>query len=152
MDSWRHIPVMAAALLLVACGSSGPADDPEVELRAWVERGELAAESKDRDELLDMISRDYADSRGNDRDEIGTMLARYFFVQNNIALLTSIDKIQVYGESAAMIDLTVGMAGTHNTGFGLKADAYRFEFELEKADDEWLLIGMRYGDIGSSIR
>ena len=143
--------IIAIAFVLTACGSSGSADDPEAELRAWVDRGEVAAEAKDRGQLLDMISGDYADSRGNDRDEIGTLLARYFFVQNNIALLTSIDEIQVYDDTAAKIDLTVGMAGTHNTGFGLKADAYRFEFELEKDGDDWLLIGMRYGELGGSL-
>lgn len=148
----RLVLVFTSALLLTACGSSGPSDDPEAELRAWIERGELAAESKDRDELLDMISGDYADSRGNDRGDIGTMLARYFLIQNNIALLTSVDEIQVFGDSAAKIDLTVGMAGTQNARFGLNADAYRFEFELEKADDDWLLIGMRYGDLGGNIR
>lgn len=148
----RFILTGIAGFALTACGSSGTADDPEAELRAWVVRGELAAESKDRSELLDMISDDYADSRGNDREEIGTMLARYFFVQNNIALLTSIDDIEVYDQTAAMIDLTVGMAGTQNTGIGLNADAYRFEFELEKADDDWLLIGMRYGELGGTLR
>jgi hypothetical protein len=148
----RFVLTGVACFSLTACGSSGTADDPTAELRAWVERGELAAESKDRGELLDMISTDYADSRGNDRDEIGTMLARYFFVQKNIALLTSIDDIQVYDGTAATIDLTVGMAGTQNTGIGLRADAYRFEFELEKADDTWMLIGMRYGELGGNLR
>lgn len=147
----RLVLIYMTALLLTACGSSDVPNDPESELRAWIERGELAAESKDRGALLDMISADYTDGRGNDRDEIGNLLRLYFFRQNNIALLTSIDDIQVFGDTAARVDLTVGMAGTQNAGIGLNADAYRFEFELEKADEEWLLIGMRYGALGNSI-
>ena len=147
----RLVLIYMTVLLLTACGSSESPNDPESELRAWIERGELAAESKDRGALLDMISADYADGRGNDRDEIGNLLRLYFFRQNNIALLTSIDDIQVFGDTAARVDLTVGMAGTQNAGIGLNADAYRFEFELEKADEEWLLIGMRYGALGNSI-
>ena len=68
----RYVLIGIASLALTACGSSDSASDPETELRAWVDRGEAAAESKDRGQLLDMISGDYADSRGNDRDEIGT--------------------------------------------------------------------------------
>ena len=51
------------------------------------------------------------------------------------------------GDTAAMVDVTVGMAGTNNDVLGLSADAYRFEFELEKPDDEWVLIGARWGDL-----
>jgi len=80
------------------------------------------------------------------------MLRIYFFRQNSIALLTSIDNITLMGETAAMVELTVGMAGTNSGVIGLNADAYRFEFELEKPDDEWLLIGARWGELGGEIR
>lgn len=138
--------------LVAACGGESAEYNPEDELREWVARGEAAAEEKDRSELLDMISVDYADSRGNDRDGIGDMLRIYFFRQNSIALLTGIDSISMLGDTAAMIDLTVGMAGTNSGGIGLNADAYRFEFELEKLDDDWLLIGARWGELGRDLR
>ena len=62
-------------------------------------------------------------------------------------MLTKIDNIEMMGDTAAMVDVTVGMAGTNNDVLGLSADAYRFEFELEKPDDEWVLIGARWGDL-----
>ena len=149
-DTMRKLFVFFCIALIAACGEPPPG--PEEALRAWVARGEAAAEDKDRGELLDMISASYADSRGNDRERIGDLLRLYFLRQQSIALLTSIDDIRVVGESAATIDLTVGMAGTRGGAIGLDADAYRFEFELEKPGDEWLLIGARWGELGGELR
>ncbi len=150
----RGLILFCTFALLAACGGSGDADpyNPEDELREWVSRGEAAAEDKDRGRLLEMISEDYADGRGNDHESIGDLLRVYFFRQQSIALLTSIDEITLMGDTAALVNVTVGMAGTGSGIIGLDADAYRFEFELEKPDDEWKLIGARYGKIGRDMR
>lgn len=152
VEMMRNLILGMTCLLAVACGSSDPEGSPEEALRQWVLRGELAAEEKDRGQLLDMISADYVDSRGNDFERIDNLLRAYFFRQNSIALLTSIDDIQVMGETAALVNITVGMAGTQDTRIGINADAYNFEFELEKVDDEWLLIGSRWGKLGGELR
>jgi len=144
------IPTLALLAALAACGDGAPAD-PEAEIRAWVERGEAAAEDRDRSALIDMISPDYADRRGNSQDDIGDLLRVYFFRQQSIALLVDIGDIAVTGDTAAMVDLTVGMAGTDGGALGLRADAYRFEFELEKPADEWLLIGARWASLGRDL-
>ena len=149
-DSVRYLIISLLLIQLTACG--GDPNDPEAEVRAWIAQGEAAAEEKDRSELLDMISETYTDARGNSHESIGDMLRVYFFRQQSIALLTSIDDITLMGDTAAMVNLTVGMAGTGSGRIGLDADAYRFEFELEKPDDEWLLIGARWGGIGRDLR
>ena len=147
----RTVIFAALAMLVAGCGDE-EAGSPEEELRAWVDRGEAAAEAKDRGALLDMISPDYADARGNDRSEIGDILRVYFFRQNSIGLLVDINDIVVSGDTAAMIDLTVGMAGTTtNSALGIRADAYKFEFELEKPEDEWHLIGARWAELGDDL-
>lgn len=138
--------------LVAACGGDSSEYNPEDEIREWVARGEAAAEEKERGDLLDMISEDYADGRGNNHEGIGNMLRVYFFRQNSIALLTSIDDIAMLDDTAAMVNVTVGMAGTNSGAIGLSADAYRFEFELQKPDDEWLLIGARWGELGGDLR
>ena len=150
----RILVISLLVSLAAACGGGGEADayDPTEELREWVARGEAAAEDKDRGELLDMISARYADGRGNDHEAIGDMLRIYFFRQQSIGLLTSIDDIQMMGDTAALVNLTVGMAGTGSGALGVNADAYRFEFELEKMDEEWMLIGARWGELGRDIR
>jgi hypothetical protein len=137
-------------LLIAACG--GPATPPEEELRQWVNSAQAAAEAKERRAMLDLISPDYADGRNYKRDDIGDMLRVYFLRQNNITLLTSIDEIRLYGDSAAEIDMTVGMAGTNDSVFGFSADAYSFQLELENNGDDWLLIAARWGEMGQELR
>ena len=144
--------VIFACLLLVFAACGGPSGTPEDALRSWVSKGEVAAEEKDRSVLLNMISEGYGDARGNDRKQIGDLLRIYFFRQNSIALLTSIDSIEVSGETAAPVALTIGMAGTKDSALGISADAYRFEFELAKPDEDWLLIGARWAELGKDLR
>lgn len=140
----------AIAILLSACGE--PASKPEEELRAWVTAGVEAAEAKERRRLVGLVSPAYVDARGNDRDEIDELLRIYFFRQNRIVLLPDIEEITVYGDTAAMITMTVGMAGTNDGVLGFSADAYRFALELEKDGDEWRLISARWGELGEELQ
>ncbi len=149
-------PIARAALLLIhaifvvaACG--GPEPGPDEQLLRWVDAGQNAAETKQRADMLDLISPAYTDSNGYDREEIGNILRLYFLRQNSISLLTSVDDIRVYGGSAAEIDLTVGMAGTKDGVFGFSADAYRFRLELELDGDDWLLISARWAELGKEL-
>ena len=137
-------------LTLTACG--GPSSAPEEQLRAWVAAGADAAQDKNRRELVSMISESYADARGNERGDIENLLRVYFLRQHKIALLTSIEQITVYADTAAKVEMTVGMAGTNDSVMGLSADAYRFELELEKDADEWQLISARWGELGEEMR
>ncbi len=134
---------------LTACG--GPATEPEEELRTWVAAGMEAAKNKERRELVGMISPSYADARGNDRGDIENMLRVYFLRQHKIALLSTIEEITVYDETAAKIVIKVGMAGTNDGVFGFSADAYRFALELEKNSDDWYLIAARWGELGDEL-
>lgn len=138
-----------ALLGLTAC--SGKKSAPEEALRAWVDTAELAAEEKDRGALIELISPDYADARGNDRQAVDRVLRWWFLRQRGIALLTKIDNIEVYNDTAAKVALTVGMAATGGNAFGLNADAYRFELDMVLDDDEWLLIAARWGEIGKEL-
>ena len=134
---------------LASCGN--PPTPPEEAVRAWVADGQQAAEEKDRRALVKMISPAYADARGNSRDEIENLFRLYFFRQNNIALLTRIESLRIIGDSAAEIELSVGIAGTNDGVLGFSADAYRFEMELVRDGDDWLLISGRWGEVGGDI-
>ena len=139
-------------MLLAVLGAWGGADEgPEAAIRAWVERGEAAAEGKDRGALVDMISPAYADARGNGRDDLGDMMRFWFLRQGSVAILTRIDELEVFGDSAAELRLQVAMAGTEGGALGFDADALRFEMELVREGDEWLLIGARWGGLGEEI-
>jgi len=151
----RHAIVRLKALSLVCLalqsGCGGPEVGPEEQLRQWVSTGQQAAESRDRSDLLDLISPAYVDARGFDRDDIGDRLRVYFLRQRSIKLLTSIEEIQIFGDSAAEIELTVAMAGKNDSIFGFSADAYRFQLELERDGDDWLLISARWGELGGEL-
>jgi len=144
---------MATALVcagIAACG--GSASDAEGQVRAWIDRGHEAAESKDRSELVDMIAPTYADARGNSRDDIENLFRFYFLRTNKVALLVSVDGIEVIDETAAAVALTVGMGATTDGALGFDADAYQFELELENSGDEWLLVSGRWNDFGGELR
>ena len=142
--------LLALAMGLVACG--GPATPAEQQLRDWVDRGVAAAEAKERRKLVQMISPAYADARGNERDAVEDMLRFYFMRMNSVELITSIDEINVIGDSAAEVQLTVGMAGTHDGLLGFSADAYQFALELEQSGNDWRLISARWGEVGKELR
>jgi hypothetical protein len=139
-------PILA---LLGACG--GPAGDPEASVRAWVERGEAAAESKDRRALVGMISPAYVDARGNGRDEIDGLLRFYFLRQQTVSLLVRIVRIEIVGDSAAELELQVGMAGGNDNLLGFSARAYRFDLELERESGDWYLIAARWAELGDEV-
>ena len=148
--NFRITAVIAVCIAsLSACG--GPETGPEEQLRLWVTRGEEAAEAKQRRKLIEMISPAYADSRGGDRADVENRLRAYFFRQNSITLLTKIEEIRLYGDSAAEIELTVGMAGQNDGVLGFSADAYRFQLELERDSDDWLLISARWAELGEEL-
>jgi len=146
----RMLLVAFAAGGLVGCGD--PPTAPEEAIRSWVQQGQQAAEQKDRRTLVGMISPTYTDARGHSRADIENLFRAYFLRQHTIALLTRINDIRVYDGSAAELDLDVGMAGTNDGVLGFSADAYRFEMELEKDGDDWLLISARWGEIGEQLR
>ena len=133
-------------------GCSEQRSGPEQELRAWVDEGIEAAEGKERRRLVGMVSPAYTDGRGNERSDIEDLLRVYMFRQNRIVLLPDIEEITVYDDTAAMIVMTVAMAGTNDGVLGFSADAYRFALELEKHAGEWRLISARWGELGDEIR
>lgn len=139
-----------ALLLIAACG--GPESAPEEEVRAWLANAQELAEGKERRALLDMIAPGYTDARGHKRDDVDTKLRVYFLRQHSIELVTKIDEIRIIGGTAAEVEMTVGMAGTNDGVLGFSADAYAFELELERDDDEWLLISARWGELGQELR
>lgn len=139
--------LLASALL--GCGDSPT--PPEEAVRAWVALGYQLAEDKDRGALMDMISPSYADARGNEKSDIENMFRVYFLRANGISLLPKIDDVRIFGDTAAEVDLTVGMAATNDGVLGFSADAYQFELELVQDGDDWLLISGQWGELGDEI-
>lgn len=145
----RLITACMLCVLLTACG--GPSGGPEEALRQWIAESEAAAEDLDRRGLLSMVSENYADARGNDRQALGKILRLYFLRQKSVALVVKIDELTIVDETAAEILVTAAGVGTTTRALGVNADAYQFSLELEKDDDEWFLIGARWGELGQEL-
>ena len=150
LKPFRLLATGLLCLWLAGCG--GPSEGPEAALRAWVSQGHELAEEKNRRGLVAMISPDYVDARGNKRDDISDLFRIYFLRTHAVALITKIEELNVYGDDAGEVVLTVGMAGTNDGTFGFSADAYRFEMEFERDGDEWLLTSARWGELGGDLR
>jgi hypothetical protein len=134
---------------LAACG--GPSAGPEEALQLWIARAEAAVEDLDRRSLVAMISENYADARGNDRDAIEKLLYFYFLRQTTVELVMKVDEMKISAGTAAEILLTVAGVGTTTQALGLNADVYKFSLELEEDGDEWMLIGARWGELGQEL-
>ena len=147
--AWRPLLTALLAMGLASCGS--PTGSPEQQLRAWIDRGHEAAEQKDRDALMQMVSPSYSDARGNSRADIENLFRYYFLRAKKVGLLISIDDIEVFEDTAAQVSLTVAMGATTDSTLGFNADAYAFELELEKAGNEWLLVSGRWNDVGNGV-
>ena len=143
---------LAAAALVILVGCGEPPSEPEAELRAWVDAGIASVEAKERRAVVGMVSDAYVDGRGNERSDLDKILRVYFHRMHNIKLLPKIEEITVYGDTAAQLVLTVGMAGTNDGILGFSADAYQFELEVEKYGDEWRLISARWGEMGGELK
>jgi hypothetical protein len=145
----KRLGIWLLCALLLAC--TDRPGSPEEAVRVWVAEAVAAAENKDRRALLSLISPNYVDARGNERDDVGNLLRVYFLRQQNVAIMSKVQKITILGDTAAEVSLTAGMAGTNDSVLGLSADAYQFEFDLENTGDEWLLLGARWGGLGGEL-
>lgn len=145
----RQLTLGLLFITLLGCGE--PPTAPEEAVRAWVAQGHRLAEEKQRRDLIDMVSPAYSDARGNKRADIENMFRFYFLRANGISLLPKINEVRIFGETAAEVDLTVGIAAGNDGVLGFSADAYRFELELVRDGDEWLLIAGRWGELGEEI-
>lgn len=144
--------LMTSLVCAILAGCGAPEGSPEEAVRTWLETAEAYAEDKDRGGILDMIDENYADARGNDHTQIGNILRLWFLRQKSVGFVTNVNDITVMGDTAAIANITVVMAGTNAEAFGIRADAYNFELELENMDDEWKLIGARWGEVGQELR
>jgi hypothetical protein len=146
----RFLSFVLVFVLLSGCGE--PGNSPEEEVRRWIADAQAAVEAEDRGALIGMLAENYADTRGNDRNAIDQTLRFWFLRQDSIVLISNIEDIRISGETAALVTLTAGMAGSNDAAFGFTADAYRFELELESDGDEWLLVAARWGELGQKVR
>jgi outer membrane biogenesis lipoprotein LolB len=130
-------PISWVALaLLTAC--SDPAS-PEQQVRAVIDSMETAAESRDVGDLMEHISANYRDARGQDRAEASRYARGYFIANQSVHLLTRIESLEFPSPDEARVKLQVGMAGRGGApgSSSVSTDLYDFNLALIRERDEW---------------
>ncbi len=145
------MPLIATLVLMLAGGCGGPSAGPETQVRDWLATAQGAAEEKKRRKLMSMVSEGYRDGRGFGRGDVETLLTAYFLRQNSVKLVTSVDDVRVFGDTAAEVDVTIGLAGSNDGVLGFSASAYNMSLELQQESGDWKLISARWGRIGDKL-
>lgn len=138
----REIFLASILILLAGCGSEP--SSPEAQLRALLEAGEAAVESRDLTAAMDMVDPDYRDSGQRDWRQLRAMLAGYFFRHPTIYVISQIDRIEMVQPERAHIVLFAGLAGSAQEAAGpltgWRGNLLRFELEFRRhGEEEWRL-------------
>jgi len=123
--------------LLAACSES--TETPEDQIRALIDRAEIAAEEKDSNAMGELVADQYKDELNNDRRRIINILRVQFLRHQNVHLLIQIKSIKILETGRAKVELLVAMAGQHvpdaDALIDLNVDLYQFQInfiEIEK--------------------
>lgn len=143
-------PLLSLALLAALTACSGDPGSPESQLRALVLRAEEAAEEKDISPILKMISDDYSDDGGNDRQTLGGIIRYQFLRHDAVHIITRISDLSFPEPGQAELRIFAAMAGepipSPDRIDALNADLFRFELTLLLEDSgEWRLVTARWG-------
>ena len=131
--------VAISAIVWPACSS--PPQSAEAQIRALLAEMELAAEEKDLRPLKAVVSEQYNDELGNDRQAIVGLLTYHFLRNQSIHLLTRVAAIELPEPERASVTTYVAMAGRPipdaNALTQLRANLYRFDFALKTSGRRW---------------
>lgn len=102
---------------------------------------EIAAEERDVGDFARLISSQYGDQYGHDKDELLRMLRLQMIRNQVIYLWLQIAEVNVISDTTAQASVRVAMAGGPLQSFEdlarLGAELYRFELELVKESGKW---------------
>ncbi|NNF52762.1 MAG: hypothetical protein HKN59_10030 [Gammaproteobacteria bacterium] len=141
-----------ATCSLIVLATMSACDDkttPEQEIRALVREAQIAAEERQVGDLARLISEQYGDERGNNKDELVRMLRLQMIRNQVIYLMVRTGEITLLDDMSAKAVVRVAMAGgpleTYEDLARLGAELYRFDLELVKESGKWRIISARWG-------
>jgi len=112
---------------------------------ALLTEAEQAAEAKDIKVIKKMISDNYADAHGRNKDDLKGVLAYHFLRNQSMHLALRMDSIALQPSGEVEGVLYIAMANTPISSFEalaeLRATLYRFEFRwVDEGKRDWKLI------------
>ncbi|RDH85674.1 MAG: hypothetical protein DIZ80_01740 [endosymbiont of Galathealinum brachiosum] len=115
---------------------------PEDEIKKYIESAKLAAENRSFSDLAELIDDNYRDQNKLDKKQLAKKAQAYFYLNQNIHLLTKINNITLQDDNNAFVVLHIAMAANiiadSNALTSLRAQVYKFELLLIKKDS-WFL-------------
>lgn len=95
-----------------------------------------------------MITHEYLDEKGRNRQKIGSIVAGYFFRHKNIHTLTRVKQLTFPQPGRANLVLLVALAGDpigdFEHLFALRATVHLFEMQLVEQAGEWQLLSAQW--------
>ena len=133
------LALLTCAFFGVSCGSKTEED----RIRELMKEAGQHIEKKDIDGLMSLLSEDYTDFRERDKRQTQDMVQTYFSEFRGIVihvLSTRIDKIDPGGATIRTdAALSSGAAKALRKLVPVSTDNYRFDIELTKKQDRWLI-------------
>lgn len=145
--------LILVTLFVAAC--SDQEHDPEDQVHQFIKSAKLAAESRNTDDLGDLISEKYIDDKKLTRASLIKMARGYFFRHKNIHLFTRTGMLELSknpdGSARADVVIYVAMSGQVvkdiNALSGIRANFYRFQLVLNEEGTNWKLLTARWNRV-----
>ena len=129
---------IAAALLLAALlGCSAAAPTPEQQVRAVLDALEAAAEAGDASAFAELVSADYQDPYGHDREKLRAFVALHVMLRSRgreVIVRVRDVRIEPADPARAAVTLAVGLAGA---GARVSAEVYAVDLDLGREGEAW---------------
>ena len=139
------LAAVVAPWLLGACGRE--AVGPEAEIRALIDAGEQAAEARDLDAVMALVSGEYADAEGRSRRDLALYVRGLFALHPSLELLVRVESIELDGPEHARATLDVASVGRRRAeGVSLAASDRTVTLNLRRDGGEWRVISARWSD------
>lgn len=135
MPMWLRMKRSALALLLLALLACAEAATPEQQVRAALAALEEAAERGDTSAFAELVSADYSDPYGHDREKLRAFVA-FHVMQSGRGreVVVRVRDVTFTDESRAVVTLALGLAGARGSR-GLAAEVYAVDLDLVREDE-----------------
>jgi hypothetical protein len=135
------------ACALAACAP--PRESPEAELRRTIARAVEAAEARDLGELRQLVSGNYRDEQGYDREGVLALARAVLLAHGNVYIVARVTELELPAPGHAFVAVIAGTAGRRIGDAAdageLRARLYRFELEFAEEDrSTWRVTSARW--------
>lgn len=121
-------------------GCGGPEESPETRIKSLISDVEQAAETRDISVIKDIVSGQYQDGRGYDRQTVLRIVQGIFLRNREIHLLSVVRELQVK-EDNGRARVLVAMSGkpieSAEALIDIRAELIRFDVDFTLEGDEW---------------